>query len=281
MDILTTKADLKKWVSIQKKAQKTIGFVPTMGALHDGHISLISSSSKETDVTIVSIFVNPTQFGPAEDFEAYPRTLNSDVEKAKLAGAVAVFAPEKSEIYPQKTYFNYSIDELTNNLCGAKRKGHFEGVCQIVSKLFNLVEPQKAYFGKKDIQQCVILNRMVEEFDIPVELVLKETIREEDGLAKSSRNTYLSDKQRSIAPFIYKTLVRAHSEIVQGKSISKIIDRSKYELREAGFIVDYVEFVDASFLSEKSEVQKGESYILGIAAYLGKTRLIDNLIILT
>jgi len=279
MHVFQTKKEVINWVNSRKKEDKTIGFVPTMGALHSGHKSLMKLAQSHCDEIIVSIFVNPTQFGPNEDFNRYPRTLEADCMLAKEAGVHAVFAPSAEEIYGHShSKITFSINGLNTHLCGKTRSGHFEGVLLVVNKLLNVVQPHNAFFGKKDIQQCIILQSMVKTLDIPVELVLAETVREQDGLALSSRNRYLSSSDREKAPLIYKTLKASKSSILNRLSVSKVITNAINLLKEKDFLIDYIELVNESDLEPVSEIIVRKSYILACAVYLGTTRLIDNIL---
>jgi len=279
MHVFHTKKEVRSWVNSRKKADKSIGFVPTMGALHSGHKSLMTLAQSQCDEIIVSIFVNPAQFGPNEDFSRYPRTLEADCKLAKEAGVHAVFAPSAEEMYGHAhSKVTFSINGLNKHLCGKTRPGHFEGVLLVVNKLFNVVQPHKAFFGKKDIQQCVILRSMVKTLDIPVELVLAETVREQDGLALSSRNRYLSASDREKAPLIYKTLKASEISILKRNTVSKVLTEAINQLKEKGFVIDYIELVNESDLEPVSEIIVRKSYILACAVYLGTTRLIDNIL---
>jgi len=265
---------IKEW----KRKGLSVGFVPTMGALHEGHESLIKKAVLENDKVIVSVFVNPTQFGPNEDFDSYPRDINKDLNLCTNAGAALVFNPEPSEMYFENKSTSVSVSNLTNVLCGAKRPGHFDGVCLVVSKLFNIVTPDKAYFGQKDAQQVAVLKRMVRDLNIDVEIVPCPIIREEDGLAKSSRNTYLSEAERTAALVLSKSLNIAKELLENGeRNADKIKEIMKEEiLKEPLAKIDYVEIVDSDSLENVENIEK--SILVPIAVYIGKTRLIDNYI---
>jgi pantoate--beta-alanine ligase len=279
MHVFHTKQELSNWVISRKNAGKTIGFVPTMGALHSGHQSLMKLAGAQCDEVIVSVFVNPTQFGPNEDFSRYPRTLEADCKLAEKTGVSVVFAPSAEEMYGHnRSKITIAIDSLNNHLCGKSRPGHFEGVLLIVNKLFNIVQPHKAFFGKKDIQQCMIIRAMIKALDIPVELVLAETVRETDGLALSSRNRYLSALDREKAPLIFKTLKTAEKSILKRTNCTKVLLDATNLLKENGFKIDYIELVNESDLQPVSEIITGKSYILACAVFLGTTRLIDNVL---
>ena len=266
---------IKEW----KRKGLSVGFVPTMGALHEGHESLIKKAVLENDKVIVSVFVNPTQFGPNEDFDSYPRDINKDLNLCTNAGAALVFNPEPSEMYFENKSTSVSVSNLTNVLCGAKRPGHFDGVCLVVSKLFNIVTPDKAYFGQKDAQQVAVLKRMVRDLNIDVEIVPCPIIREEDGLAKSSRNTYLSEAERTAALVLSKSLNIAKELLENGeRNADKIKEIMKEEIiKEPLAKIDYVEIVDSDSLENVENIEK--SILVPIAVYIGKTRLIDNFIL--
>jgi len=265
---------IKEW----KRQGLSVGYVPTMGALHEGHQSLIKKAAKENDKVVISVFVNPTQFGPNEDFDAYPRNIEKDLNTAKEAGAAVVFNPEPSEMYFENKSTSVSVSNLTDKLCGAKRPGHFDGVCLVVSKLFNIVTPDKAYFGQKDAQQVAVIKRMVRDLNFDIEIVACPIIREEDGLAKSSRNTYLSSDERKAALVLSRSLKLAKEALTNGeKNAEKIKDIIKNELNsEVLAKIDYVEVVDSESL-ENVEIIENE-VLIPIAVYIGKTRLIDNII---
>ncbi|AEV68719.1 pantoate--beta-alanine ligase [Acetivibrio clariflavus] len=279
MKLVNKISDLKIIIKSNKSMGKTIGFVPTMGYLHEGHLSLARRSVQENDFTVMSIFVNPTQFGPNEDFERYPRDLERDLAMAESVGVDVVFAPSVEEMYPDgyKTYVN--VEDITGVLCGRSRPGHFRGVTTVVNKLFNIVEPDKAYFGQKDAQQVVVVKKMVRDLNMNLEVVACPIVREPDGLAMSSRNTYLSSEERKAALILSKSLFEAEELIKQGersgKKIAEYIEgRIKTEkLAE----IDYVEVVSADSL-EKLEELKG-NVLIALAVKFGKTRLIDNVIV--
>lgn len=278
MIVFKTKNEIHAWVSKQKKSGKSVGFVPTMGALHKGHLHLLQLAKEKSDCVVLSIFVNPTQFGPNEDFSRYPRTFEADCILAEKAGVEAIFAPLPEEMYQTNQFFDFSIHELNTHLCGKSRPGHFEGVAQVVNKLFNIIQPDFAFFGKKDIQQCVILKKLVLELDIPVKIILAETVREEDGLALSSRNRFLDANERSIAPEFQKELVSIKAKILESKPIENALQIAKINLEKIGFHVDYIEFVDEANLQPVQLITSGKAYILAGAVFLGQTRLIDNIL---
>lgn len=249
------------------------GFVPTMGALHEGHLSLIRKAREENEEVVVSIFVNPTQFGPNEDFARYPRQLEKDVDMAVEAGADWFFAPEPSEMYPRRST-SVHVPEVTERFEGERRPGHFDGVATIVLKLFNIVKPTIAYFGRKDLQQCLVIRRMVLDLNVPVELRFCETIRETDGLAKSSRNMYLSEEERKVAPTLYRELSRLRDEKILDE---KALELSRSRIRDAGFELDYLDVVDLDTMQAKTGETTDQAIV--VAAKIGKTRLIDNVLL--
>ena len=259
-----------------KKRGFSVGLVPTMGYLHPGHISLIERARKENDMVVVSIFVNPIQFGPNEDLDKYPRDMAHDREVCEKAGAELIFAPESSEMYPSENLVFVDIKELGNGLCGAKRPGHFRGVCTVVSKLFNIVLPDRAYFGEKDAQQLAIIRRMVKDLNFGTEIVSCPIVREPDGLAMSSRNLYLSHEERKAALSLSRSLSAAKELMRKG-------EKDAVKIREAIVAgisaeplakIDYAEIVDSADLSPVEKIEK--PVLAAAAVYFGKTRLIDN-----
>ena len=271
----TTIQGLTASLSPARSARKIIGFVPTMGNLHEGHLNLVREARKICDVVVVSIFVNPIQFGPNEDFENYPRTLEQDSHLLADVGCDIVFAPSVEQIYGNKPRLtNITVSEITNDLCGLQRPGHFDGVAVVVTKLFNMVQPNFAFFGQKDYQQLAVIRQFVRDLNIPLEVIGVPITRAEDGLALSSRNGYLSEEHRQIAPIIFQSLKTAEQELQSGVALADVLESIKHTLTQAGFIVDYVE-------ARTPELQKIEAFdqdlVLFVAAKLGKTRLIDNL----
>ena len=262
------------------KKDKKIGFVPTMGALHDGHLTLVRKSKEENNITVVSIFVNPKQFGPNEDFASYPRTFESDKEKLEKEGVDFLFYPDVNDMYPEDYSTSVEVtSDITKKLCGRKRPGHFKGVTTVVAKLFNIVLPDNAYFGLKDYQQYVIIKRMVKDLNFSINIVGVPIVRESDGLAMSSRNKYLSPDERKDAVLIYTSLLEAKKLIENGiksayiikKEIENILVRSRFSK------IDYVEIVDPETLKSVNNISK--SVLIAIACYFGKARLIDNMLI--
>lgn len=276
--IVKTVAEVRTFVKTAKKEGKTVGLVPTMGFLHEGHKSLIDRAVSENDFVVVSDFVNPTQFGPNEDFESYPRDINKDAELCKNAGADLIFNPEPEEMYHnQLTGVTMSV--ITEHLCGASRPVHFNGVCQVVAKLFNIVTPDRAYFGEKDAQQLMVIRKMVEDLNFDIEIVGCPIIREKDGLAKSSRNTYLDKEERQAALCLSRSLNIGKALIKNGENNADTVRgaiRAEIE-KEPLARIDYVEIVDLDTLAPTDTVKGG--ILTAIAVYIGKTRLIDNFII--
>ena len=263
---------VKEW-----KAQGlSVGFVPTMGYLHEGHESLIKKAVKDNDRVVVSIFVNPMQFGPTEDLDKYPRDLERDSKLCENAGANLIFHPEKEEMYFEDFSSYVDINGLSDELCGKSRPIHFRGVCTVVTKLFNIVNPDRAYFGEKDAQQLAIIRRFVRDLNIDIEIIGCPIIREEDGLAKSSRNTYLSKKERQAALILSQSLNLAKDAINSGEgSSSVVIDIISNSIKKEPLAkIDYIEVVDSLSMKPVKTIEK--SVLVAIAVYIGKTRLIDN-----
>lgn len=271
---------LRDYLEQEKQAGKTIAFVPTMGALHEGHLSLFRLAREHADEVVVSIYVNPEQFSPDEDFEEYPRELEDDLAKCREDGVAAVFAPSDEIMYSGEQFLRIEIDELNKYMDGGSRPGFFEGILLVVNKLFNIIEPDIAVFGQKDIQQFRILQQMVKEFNHDVELVMGSIKRANDGLALSSRNAYLDDEQRKLAPGLYRSLRYAAKQISEGaKNVGLLLDHQKNELEAKGFKIDYLNLFSFEKMVPVKKPEAGNKYILAGAVYLGETRLIDNLII--
>lgn len=277
MKIVKTIKEVREIVSEWKKQGLSVGLVPTMGYLHEGHQSLIRRSN-ENDRTVVSVFVNPIQFGPNEDFAAYPRDLERDTKKCEEAGADLIFAPEASEMYAEDFSSFVDMTGPTDELCGLRRPGHFRGVCTVVSKLFNIVTPDRAYFGQKDAQQLAVIRRMVRDLSFGIEIVGCPIVREEDGLAKSSRNTYLSAEERKAAVIISKSLKAGQEIIEKGETdTAKIIESITALIKSEPLAkIDYIKAVDADSI-EPVDTVSGR-VLFAAAVYIGKTRLIDNFI---
>ncbi|MGJ8455473.1 pantoate--beta-alanine ligase [Pseudothermotoga sp. U03pept] len=278
MQVIKTVSEMKNLAEELRK-EKSIGFVPTMGYLHQGHLSLVKRSKSENDVTVVSIFVNPTQFGPNEDYTSYPRDLKRDLSMLEKENVDFVFAPEVEEMYP-KDYSTYINEErLSRYLCGKSRPGHFRGVCTVVAKLFNIVKPHRAYFGQKDAQQFRVIRRMVRDLNIDVEVVECPIVREPDGLAMSSRNVYLSFEERAQAVALSKSLKLAENLYNSGeRSASRITEKiTEYLSSFEKLKIDYVEVVDEETLEPIEKIQR--KAIVALAVWVGKARLIDNTIL--
>ena len=278
MRIVERISDLKAVIRDQKQRSKTIGFVPTMGYLHEGHISLVKASKRDNDFTVMSIFVNPAQFGPSEDFSRYPRDMERDSKMAEYAGVDVIFAPAVDEIYPSgyKTYVD--VEDITGILCGKSRPGHFKGVTTVVNKLFNLVEPDRAYFGQKDAQQAIVIGKMVKDLNLNLEIVVCPIIREKDGLAMSSRNVYLSREERESALVLSRSLAEAAEMVRKGeRDPLKVIGYLKDRIgAQQAADIDYVELVDAGNLDEVRRIEG--KVLIALAVRFGRTRLIDNVV---
>ncbi len=272
---------LRAAIAGARRKGQTIGLVPTMGALHDGHRSLIEAARGQNDFVVVSIFVNPTQFGPNEDLKRYPRPLERDLGLCGEAGVDLVFHPQPETIYPSDYRTFVEVTGLQDVLCGASRPGHFRGVATVVLKLFHLVQPDRAYFGQKDAQQVRIVQRMVQDLNVPVEVCVCPIVRETDGLALSSRNAYLEAGERRLATVLYRTLIEAKRSIEGGERIAAAIRQRMSERlgAVAGAVVDYAAVVDAETLCEATAIEPGRPILLALAVKFGGTRLIDNLLI--
>ena len=271
----TTIQGLSASLQPARAARKRIGFVPTMGNLHQGHLNLVREARQLCDIVVVSIFVNPIQFGPNEDFDNYPRTLEQDQHLLADAGCDIVFTPTVKQMYGnQPRLTNISVSDITNDLCGLQRPGHFDGVAVVVTKLFNIVRPDFAFFGEKDFQQLAVIRQFVRDLNIPLEVIGVPIARAEDGLALSSRNGYLTEQERATAPVIYQSLKAAEQALHSSQSLEQALDGIRQTLTQAGLVIDYVE-------ARTPELQKihtfDQNLVLFIAAKLGKTRLIDNL----
>ena len=275
--IVTTIADVRAEVEEARRLGMTIIFVPTMGALHVGHASLVRAAGRPSAFVVVSIFVNPTQFGPNEDYGRYPRTLDADQLLCTEAQANLIFAPTVEEMYPDRPLTAVEVNELQDVLCGTFRPGHFRGVCTVVLKLFNIVKPDIAVFGQKDLQQSRIIRRMVRDLNVPVEIQVEPTVREADGLALSSRNRYLSAEQRAVAPGIYRALQALKARAQAGESdVARLEQGLRAELDAIpGSRVQYARIVDAETLQPLARLDRPAA--AAVAVFLGKTRLIDNL----
>ncbi len=279
MKVITKVIDMQNELFVQRKNGRSIGLVPTMGALHEGHASLVRRCVKENDVTVVSVFLNPTQFNDKGDLERYPRTLDADCKLLEKEGADYVFAPSVEEVYPTPDERHFEFPPVTTVMEGAKRPGHFNGVCQVVSRLFYIVRPQRAYFGEKDWQQIAVVKQLVKYMGVNIEIVECETIREKDGLAKSSRNTLLSADERAIAPKIYEAL-KAGVKYAKTHTVQETHDKVVADINAVeGLDVEYFSIVDGSTLLDIQSWDDCEKAVGCITVYCGKTpiRLIDHI----
>mgnify|MGYP000863246428 CR=1 FL=1 len=279
MQAVSTIAEVREQVRQWRREGLTIGLVPTMGYLHEGHKSLIVRAAAENDRVVVSDFVNPTQFGPTEDLESYPRDFDRDCKLCEEAGAALVFHPEPSEMYAPNACTYVNMDELTHELCGLTRPIHFRGVCTVVSKLFNIVTPDRAYFGQKDAQQLAVIRRMVRDLNFGIQIVGCPIIREEDGLAKSSRNTYLSAEERQAALCLSRAVFAGQKMVQDGERDAKVVLDAMKAIIEAEPMakIDYVKMVDFENIVQVEKIES-EPVLCAMAVYIGKTRLIDNFI---
>jgi pantoate--beta-alanine ligase len=280
MQIIHPAKDMHSLSKLLRVSDKSIGFVPTMGALHEGHLSLIKRSKKENDITVVSIYVNPLQFGPNEDLQKYPRRRDKDLELLSSLEVDTVFIPDDKEMYGEDfTTFIY-IGRIAKLLCGASRPGHFDGVATIVAKLFNIVAPDRAYFGQKDFQQSVVIKKMVRDLNYGIDIIVCPTVREDDGLAMSSRNTYLTDDEREAATALYRALKHGRNMILKDKIDDAFVVRGKLEtMLDAEPLLDleYIEVVEPEGLKTITKIEL--PVLICLAATLGKARLIDNILI--
>ncbi len=280
MEILRTIREVRNWVQRQRADGYAIHFVPTMGYFHEGHLSLMRRAKADGGKVIVSIFVNPLQFGPHEDYERYPRDLERDHQLAESVGVDALFYPEVSEMYPPGYQTEVRVKRLSQPLCGRSRPGHFEGVATVVLKLFHIVTPDRAYFGEKDFQQLRIIQQLVQDMNLPVVIVPCPIVREADGLAMSSRNVYLSPEERQSATVLYKSLCWAQEQVQAGERDAQRIRQGVYEriAQEPLARIDYVEVVDAETLEPVERIERPT--LVAVAVYFGKARLIDNTVLL-
>lgn len=268
---------LRRYLAELRRSEELIAFVPTMGNLHEGHLELVRQAKQHASEVVVSIYVNPTQFGEGEDFEDYPRTLQRDREKLESVGASVLFLPSNGEIYPagdRAALTTVEVPELSDRLCGRSRPGHFAGVATVVTKLLNIVQPNMALFGEKDYQQLLIIRHLAADLNIPVEIIGVPTFREDDGLAMSSRNGYLTTAERAQAPHLYQTLQWVCRQLEAGREdYSQIEQEGKFRLQEVGFVVDYLSIMQPSLLAAQSG---GQLLVVLGAVNIGSTRLIDN-----
>ncbi|MBO8130793.1 MAG: pantoate--beta-alanine ligase [Candidatus Marinimicrobia bacterium] len=271
---------LRKEINRLKKSGKVIGFVPTMGYFHEGHLRLMDIAKEKSDVVVVSIFVNPIQFGPNEDYDRYPRDLERDMKLAEERSVDIIFHPSVNEMYPEQILTYVITEKLPDVLCGKFRPVHFRGVTTVVAKLFNIVQPDIAVFGQKDYQQAIIIKRMVEDLNFPVKIIIGPIVREPDGLAMSSRNTYLSQEERKQAPIIYKALKKAKEMVEKGERNTEVLKKAIAETISSAPLarIEYIEVVEDKNLESVNEVVPGS--FAAVAVWFGKTRLIDNIILM-
>ncbi len=279
MKLISDPQEMTQTVLADKRARKTVGCVPTMGALHDGHLSLIRAARRDCDLVVVTIFVNPTQFGPAEDLDDYPRSIEEDLAACEREGTDYVFAPSDDAMYPKGAATWVTVEGVTEGLCGASRPGHFRGVTTVVAKLFNIVQPDKAYFGEKDYQQLTAIRNMAVDLNFPVEIVPMPIVREPDGLAISSRNKYLSAEERRDALALQRSLELARTRLADGeRSAHVVVAKMRALIDEASSArIDYVAVVDAETLEPVERIEG--TVLVAVAVYIGSTRLIDNTVV--
>ncbi|MGD8787110.1 MAG: pantoate--beta-alanine ligase [Phycisphaerales bacterium] len=279
MEVAETIESVRNLVKSARADGKTVGLVPTMGALHIGHISLIEAAAPKCDFIVVSIFVNPTQFGPGEDFEKYPRPLEADLKICEEKGVDVVFAPTPDQMYPLEKLTWVNVEKLTDTLCGRSRPGHFRGVTTVCTKLFNIVTPDMAFFGQKDAQQAIVIKRMVADLNMPLEIIICPTVREPNGLAVSSRNQYLSEQQKNDAANIYKSLEKCRQMVEGGiENTSEIIaEMTKILQQVPSMQIEYISIVDADMLDNIDRITG--TILVVVAVKLGPARLIDNILL--
>lgn len=276
MKIVKSIDELREDLKRYKLEDKSIGLVPTMGYLHEGHASLIRRARAENDIVVVSDFVNPIQFGPKEDLNTYPRDLEADSKLCEEIGVDFIFAPEASEMYHDRKTF-VDIEEMSDNLCGAKRPGHFRGVCTVCTKLFNITGANRAYFGQKDAQQVAIIKKVVEDLNIPIEIITCPIVREDDGLALSSRNTYLSEEERKAAFCLSKAIFKGEELAKAGYRLDEVLGKMEEIISAENLAkIDYISAVDLATIKDAKDLDGDR--LIAIAVYIGKTRLIDNFI---
>ncbi|GAA4708815.1 pantoate--beta-alanine ligase [Brevibacillus fulvus] len=280
LEQVTTIAEVRKRVSLAKQQGKRIGFVPTMGYLHAGHVSLVEKARQNCDFVVMSIFVNPLQFGPNEDFSRYPRDIEHDREVAGAAGVDLLFTPTVEEMYPSTVLTTVSVTQVSEPLCGKSRPGHFDGVATVVLKLFQIVQPDAAFFGQKDAQQLAVIQQMVRDLSVPVDIVPCPIKREKDGLAMSSRNVYLSAEEREQALILSRSLQQAQAELKPGALAREVRENIVRTIETQPLAdIDYVEILQYPSLEPVTTLQKGQQVIVALAVRFGHTRLIDNEIV--
>jgi len=279
LKVITEIDKMKTYAKIMRKDSKVIGFVPTMGYFHEGHLSLMRAARKQCDTVIVSVYVNPAQFGPKEDLTKYPRQIQRDEELARIEGADVIFVPRDEDMYPEgySTYVN--VEGLTEKLCGKARPGHFRGVTTIVMKLFEIIKPEIAYFGQKDAQQAFVIQKMIKDLNLDITMKILATVREKDGLAMSSRNSYLKKSERKEAPVVYQALLEAERMVQRGENSAKVMTKAMRETikKASSAKIDYISVVDTKSLEDVVTI-KNEALVTA-AVLIGKTRLIDNVIV--
>jgi len=281
LKILRTKVEVREALHFERNCNKTIGLVPTMGALHDGHLQLVEKSKSYSDITIASIYVNPTQFNNSADLEKYPRPIENDLKLFEESGVDYVFLPADGEIYPHIVLTKFDFGDLERILEGEFRPGHFNGVGIVVTKLFNIIQPDHAYFGQKDLQQLAVIRRLVTDLSFNIELIQVSTIREKDGLAMSSRNIRLTKKERQSAIILYNCLSYAKDELLKGKEWFEVREKVTQKFSDEPLArLEYFELVFSQTLKKVSEVSGNESLAICTAAFIGEVRLIDNLMII-
>ncbi len=281
MNVITTIGEIKQAVNNLKQKKVTIGLVPTMGYLHQGHLSLMQKAKQETDRVFISIFVNPAQFGPSEDFDQYPRDFERDSRLAQQSGVDYIFYPSTEEMYPKGFCTYVGIKKLDRIMCGKNRPGHFTGVCTVVLKLFHIIQPDIAVFGQKDYQQLIILKKMSRDLNLEVKVLSHKTIREKDGLAVSSRNQYLSPPQRKNAAILYQSLIEARQMLQKGQEIETVRKKAWANLQSNTFVdkVDYLDIRDAQTLDQVIDIGQKNDILIAGAIWIGNTRLIDNVVL--
>ena len=278
MRLIRNLSEIASLLKVFRKKEKSIGFVPTMGAFHEGHVSLIRKAKKENDIVVVSVFVNPAQFGPDEDYKKYPREIRRDKEKAKKAGCDILFYPDAGSIYPKGCDTYVEVKEASTLMCGSTRPGHFRGVATICTKLFNIITPYTAYFGQKDYQQALIIKNMIKDLNMDLKIKILPIVREKSGIALSSRNRYLTRAQREDAKLLYQALKKAGKVIRQGEQdVSKVRTAMKKRLDTPGINIDYISIVSPDTLKEKRIIDG--NVLIALAVKIGKARLIDNIVV--
>jgi pantoate--beta-alanine ligase len=277
MEILRTNAEISRWRDDCYRKGQTVGFVPTMGYLHRGHLALVKEALRRADQVVVSIFVNPTQFSPGEDLDQYPRDFERDLDLCRELGVHAIFAPEVEEMYPPEFQTRVLVDRITQNLCGLHRPGHFDGVALVVAKLFCAIRPHLAVMGEKDFQQLAVVKRLSKDLNLGVEIVPHPTVREPDGLAMSSRNTYLSKEQRQSALSLYRSLLTAREMVKEGERlVDVLLDKAEEIIKAEPYCkIQYLQVVDEDTMTDIAEVTP--KAVMAMAVFVGKARLIDNM----